>query len=197
MAVDAFRDPLRARSREQLAESVAHGADPKWLLFWGHQPPAGGGVGKGCLSQWWPCTFTVDGVEYTSAEQWMMAAKARLFSDFRAEERILAARTPAESKALGRLVSGFDEQVWADRRFELVVHGNVAKFGQDAALGSYLSSTANRVLVEASPRDRIWGIGLSADDPSARQPAAWQGLNLLGFALMEARDRLAAPRAGR
>lgn len=197
MAVEAFRDPLGARTREQLAESVAYGAAPKWLLFWGHRPPAGGGVGKGCLSQWWPCAFVVDGVEYTSAEQWMMAAKARLFGDFPAEERILAARSPAEAKKLGRSVRGFDEQIWADQRFELVVRGNLAKFGQDAALGSYLSSTANRVLVEASPQDRIWGIGLSADDPSAREPADWRGLNLLGFALMEARDRLAAPPSGR
>lgn len=193
MAVDPFRDPLGARTREQLAESVASGAVPKWLLFWGHRPAGDGGVGKGCLSQWWPCTFAIDGVEYTSAEQWMMAAKARLFGDSHAEERILAARTPAEAKKLGRLVRGFDEQVWAQQRFELVVLGNLAKFGQDAALGTYLSSTANRVLVEASPKDRVWGIGLSADDPSAQVPAEWKGLNLLGFALMEARERLTTP----
>ena len=171
---------------------IAAGAVPKWLMFWGHQPQADGGVGKGCLSQWWPCRFAVDGVEYASAEHWMMAAKARLFGDDDALGLILVAGTPAQAKALGRQVRGFDEQTWAARRFELVVAGNVAKFGQDAAMRDFLLGTANRVLVEASPRDRVWGIGLGAANEKATDPGQWRGLNLLGFALMEARDRLAA-----
>jgi ribA/ribD-fused uncharacterized protein len=184
-------DPSSARSREQLAQIVAGGAVPKWLMFWGHRPQADGSVGKGCLSQWWPCRFTVDGVDYASAEHWMMAAKARLFEDHDAVPRILAAGTPAEAKTLGRLVRGFDEQAWAARRFDLVVQGNVAKFGQDAALRGFLLATARRVLVEASPRDRIWGIGLGAANERATVPEQWRGLNLLGFALMEAREQLA------
>ena len=120
-----------------------------------------------------------------------MAAKARLFGDHDAVPRIQAARTPAEAKSLGRLVRGFDEQAWAARRFDLVVEGNVAKFGQDAALRGFLLATAQRVLVEASPRDRIWGIGLGAANERATDPGQWRGLNLLGFALMEARDQLA------
>ena len=85
---------------------------------------------------------------------------------------------------------GFDERLWADQRFDIVVSGNVRKFGQHADLRDFLLGTGDRVLVEASPRDRIWGIGLAADDERARSPEHWAGLNLLGFALMEARHRL-------
>ena len=183
-------EALHARSRAQLIEAMACGATPKWLMFWGHQPQADGSIGKGCLSQWWPCRFTVDEVEYASAEHWMMASKARLFGDLDAVASIVAARTPAEAKKLGRLVRGFDEQLWAQRRFDLVVEGNVAKFGQNPALRDFLVATEGRVLVEASPRDRIWGIGLGAADERAADPVHWRGLNLLGFALMEARSRL-------
>ena len=181
---------LEARDREALAAAMASGAQPKWLMFWGHQPEADGSVGKGVLSQWWPCRFTVDGVGYASAEHWMMAGKARLFGDEASVPPILAARTPAEAKNLGRLVRGFDEERWAAERFELVVRGNEAKFGQDPALREYLLGTRGRVLVEASPRDRVWGIGLGAGNEAATDPARWRGANLLGFALMEARTRL-------
>ena len=189
--------PARTRSREELAALTAAGATPKWLMFWGHQPQRDGSIGTGSLSQWWPSPFTVDGVGYATAEHWMMAGKARLFGDEAAVEPILAARTPAEAKNLGRLVHGFDEAAWDAARFELVVRGNVAKFGQDPALRAYLLGTGNRVLVEASPRDRVWGIGLGAANERATDPAQWRGRNLLGFALMEARARLAAaPAAG-
>ena len=184
-------EATRARTREELVAAVEAGAVPKWLMFWGHQPEADGGVGKGVLSQWWPCVFRVEGVEYASAEHWMMAEKARLFGDAAALDKILAARTPAEAKALGRLVQGFDDAAWDGARVEAVVRGNVAKFGQDAGLRSYLLGTGNRVLVEASPRDRVWGIGMGAGNEGATDPRRWRGLNLLGFALMEARERLA------
>jgi ribA/ribD-fused uncharacterized protein len=97
---------------------------------------------------------------------------------------------PREAKALGRQVRGFDEQLWARRRFDLVVAGNVAKFGQDPALRDYLLGTGERVLVEASPCDRVWGIGMGAADDLVTSPEHWRGLNLLGFALMEARRQL-------
>lgn len=121
----------------------------------------------------------------------MMAGKARLFGDTQTERQVLEAPSPARAKALGRQVRGFDEAVWAERRYALVLAVSLAKFGQDAELGAYLRGTGNRVLVEASPLDRIWGIGLAADDPRSRRPSAWRGLNLLGFALTEARDELA------
>lgn len=186
------RSPADTRTREELTALVAAGVQPKYLLFWGHRPERDGSVGAGSLSQWWQAEFTVDGVTYTSAEHWMMAGKARMFGDEEMLSKVLAARTPAEAKKLGRLVRGFDDQRWAAERFELVVAGNVAKFGQDEALRNYLTGTANRVLVEASPLDRVWGIGLAADNERAVRPAEWRGLNLLGFALMEARARLSA-----
>ncbi|GAA2792112.1 NADAR family protein [Kitasatospora paracochleata] len=184
--------PTEVRTREELAALVADGAQPKYLLFWGHRPERDGRIGAGSLSQWWPSPFTVDGVDYATAEHWMMAGKARLFGDEEIVPRILNARTPAEAKKLGRLVRGFEETRWVAERLDLVVRGNVAKFGQDEALREYLLGTANRVLVEASPLDRVWGIGLAADNDRATRPAEWRGLNLLGFALMEARARLAA-----
>lgn len=180
------------RSVDQLREFIGNGGQPKYLMFWGHQPLPGNQVGKPCLSQWWPAEFTIDGVAYASAEHFMMASKARLFGDDEAVPGILAAPHPREAKVLGRKIRGFDDETWARHRFSLVVEGNVAKFGQHAALRDFLLSTGSRVLVEASPRDRIWGIGLGANNELSADPGNWRGLNLLGFALMEARCRLRA-----
>ncbi|MFI8960532.1 NADAR family protein [Streptomyces sp. NPDC053493] len=176
--------------KEQVRAAKAGGERVGWLHFWGHRPHPDGRLSASCLSQWWPSPFVVDGVRYATAEHWMMAAKARLFGDAEAERAVLAARTPAEAKNTGRLVRGFDETVWERERFGIVVAGSVHKFGADEALRAFLVGTGSRVLVEASPLDRVWGIGLAADDPRAMDPARWRGLNLLGFALMEARDRL-------
>jgi hypothetical protein len=169
----------------------------EFVFFWGHRAPAGGGVGPSCMSQWWPASFAVDGVEYATAEHFMMAEKARLFGDPAMADRVVAAEGPQEAKALGREVSGFDADVWKAHRFEIVVRGNLAKFSQNPPLAEYLAGTGDAVIVEASPRDTIWGIGLGADNPRARQPEQWRGLNLLGFALMEVRSRLAREPAHR
>jgi ribA/ribD-fused uncharacterized protein len=179
-------------SREALVRAVRAGARIKYLHFWGHRPRPDGRVGASCLSQWWEAPFTVDGVSYATAEHWMMAGKARLFGDAEAEQRVLAARSPAEAKKVGRLVRGFDESVWERERFAIVVEGSVHKFAAHAGLREYLLNTGLRVLVEASPVDRVWGIGLAADDPAAQDPERWRGPNLLGFALMAARARLRA-----
>lgn len=176
----------------ELRALIARGGRPKYLFFWGHRPGPDGRIGPGCLSQWWPAPFVVDGVRYPTAEHFMMAGKARMFGDEATAARVLAAPSPGAAKALGRQVRGFDEAIWAARRFDLVVAGNVAKFGQSPRLRDYLLGTRHRVLVEASPVDRIWGIGLVATDPRATDPSRWPGLNLLGFALMAARARLAA-----
>jgi ribA/ribD-fused uncharacterized protein len=101
---------------------------------------------------------------------------------------ILSTTKPGAAKALGRTIAGFDEVKWQATRFQTVVVGNLLKFSGDGALKEYLLETGDKVLVEASPVDRIWGIGLAADNPSAERPEDWQGLNLLGFALMCARD---------
>ncbi|WP_336051792.1 NADAR family protein [Streptomyces sp. CA2R101] len=176
------------RSVEELCRATAAGERVKYVHFWGHSPRRDGSLGASCFSQWWPSPFTVDGVRYATAEHWMMAGKARLFDDAEAERRVLAAGHPKQAKDAGRRVRGFDEETWRHHRFGLVVEGSVHKFGQDAALRDFLLGTNSRVLVEASPMDRIWGIGLAADDERAADPARWQGLNLLGFALMEARQ---------
>ncbi|MCT7355418.1 NADAR family protein [Streptomyces sp. 15-116A] len=190
-------------SREALIEALRAGERIKFLHFWGHRPLPDGRIGASCLSQWWPSPFTVDGVEYATAEHWMMAAKARLFGDAEGERRVLEAGHPAEAKKAGRLVRGFDEAIWRRERFGIVVEGSVHKFAAHAELREFLLGTGERsemgvppaegwgrVLVEASPVDRVWGIGLAASDEGASDPERWRGPNLLGFALMEARRRL-------
>ncbi|MEV7081242.1 NADAR family protein [Streptomyces sp. NPDC093516] len=179
-------------SREALIRAVHAGAEVRYLHFWGHRPRPDGRIGPSCLSQWWPSPFTVDGVAYATAEHWMMAGKARLFEDAAAERAVLAAGHPAEAKKAGRLVRGFDEATWARERFRMVVEGSVHKFGAHPELRDFLLGTGERVLVEASPVDRVWGIGLAADDEAAMDPERWRGPNLLGFALMAARERLRA-----
>jgi ribA/ribD-fused uncharacterized protein len=176
---------------DALISEVRAGRRIKYLHFWGHRPRPDGSIGASCLSQWWPSPFMVDGVEYATAEHWMMAGKARLFGDAEAERRALAAAHPAGAKKAGRLVKGFDEAIWERERFRIVVEGSVHKFASDAGLRAFLLGTGDRVLVEASPVDRVWGIGLAADDEAASDPQRWKGPNLLGFALMEARERLA------
>ena len=173
-----------------LVDLLESGMRRKFLHFWGHQPQPDGSIGAGCLSQWWPSPFSADGREFATAEHYMMWSKATLFGDSATAEQILAASHPHQAKTLGRQVQSFDQATWAEHRFELVVQGNVAKFGADPALRGHLLGTGDRVLVEASPLDRIWGIGIAADDPRATDPTRWQGLNLLGFALMHARWRL-------
>lgn len=177
-------------SREALVRQVRAGNRIKYLHFWGHRARADGQVGPSCLSQWWPSPFTVAEVTYGTAEHWMMAAKARLFGDAEAERRVLAAEHPSLAKKAGRTVRGFDEHIWERERYGIVVEGSVHKFTAHADLREFLLGTGDRVLVEASPMDRIWGIGLAANDDAATDPERWRGPNLLGFALMEARGRL-------
>ncbi|SCF08791.1 hypothetical protein GA0074695_3378 [Micromonospora viridifaciens] len=187
---------MSPRSVAELVATVRSGRPVKYLHFWGHRPQRDGSVGAGCLSQWWPAPFTVDGRTYATAEHWMMWHKATLFGDVEMAERILDAGHPHRAKALGRQVRGFDEATWVARRYEIVVAGSVAKFGQHEELGRFLLGTGKRVLVEASPVDRVWGIGLAADDPRADDPARWRGANLLGFALMDARATLSRNAVG-
>lgn len=173
-----------------LLEKLDKGEKFKYLLFWGHQPSKDGQVTASCFSQWWVSEFQVEGINYKTAEHWMMACKARLFKDEEILQKILACASPAEAKKLGREVRNFDQGIWEGERFEMVVQGNVHKFSQHADLKTFLLQTNDRVIVEASPRDRIWGIGVGKENEFAEVPSKWRGQNLLGFALMEVRDRL-------
>lgn len=162
-------------SGEQIVETT------DFVLFW--KPP-------GVFSQWTASPFTVDGVDYTCAEQFMMAEKARLFGDDAVLGKILKSKSPKTHKALGRKVAGFDGAVWERERLEIVVRGNEAKFGQNPEMRDALLATGEKTLVEASPYDRIWGIGLRADDARAFDRSTWRGLNLLGQALEQVRASL-------
>jgi ribA/ribD-fused uncharacterized protein len=165
----------------------------KFLPFWGHRAERDGSAGRGCLSQWWPASFTVNEQAFATAEHYMMWHKAMLFGDADAAGAIAEAAHPHRAKALGRQVRGFDQAIWEAERYRIVVTGSVAKFSQHQDLRTYLLSTGNRILVEASPLDLVWGIGASADDPRVEDPARWPGLNLLGFALIQARAELRSP----
>jgi ribA/ribD-fused uncharacterized protein len=177
-------------SIDSLQKDFRAGKKIKYLFFWGHQPSADGSITKTCLSQWWKSDFKIDTNNYCCMEQYMMAEKARLFDDKEILEEILECKQPKKIKELGRKVRNFDEEVWKKKRYSIILNGNYAKFIQNESLRRFLIETKNRVLVEASPYDKIWGIGMAADDEHIENPLEWQGQNLLGFALMEVRDEL-------
>ncbi len=169
-------------------ENIAQ--ESKFLFFWGHQPSKDGMITKTCFSQWWLSSFEVNGVIYKTAEHWMMAKKAELFKDDEVLEKIIQCNSPAEAKKLGREVKNYDDKRWLENRYEIVKQGNFYKFSQNPDLKTFLLNTKDRVLVEASPVDPIWGIGMAEDHKDVLNPEKWKGLNLLGFALMEVRDEL-------
>lgn len=162
----------------------------KYIFFWGHQPRKDGRISESCFSQWSSDSFEVEGIKYPSAEHYMMAEKARLFGDVDALLNILACQTPAEAKKLGRAVQHFVPEEWNAVCYDIVVRENLHKFSQNQLIKGFLLQTGDRVLVEASPLDTIWGIGLSKDNPVVENPRNWRGKNMLGFALMEVRDQL-------
>ena len=182
--------PAMPRTVDEAVEMERSDRAMRFLFFWNSQRGNKESPGHGCLSQWWQEEFTSEGHIFRSAEHYMMAHKAWLFNDAETAKRILAAPHPGEAKSLGRQVQGFEEDMWHEHRYGIVLRGSIAKFSQSPEIRDFLLSTHKRVLVEASPLDRIWGIGLAADDERALSPASWKGLNLLGFALMEAREVL-------
>ena len=151
----------------------------KFTFFW-----------RGPFSQWTSSPFEVDGIWFNCAEQFMMAEKARLFSDTDTLVKIMAATSPKEQKRLGREVQGFDKEKWDAQAREIVYRGNYAKYKQNDDLRAELFATAGTTLVEASPVDKIWGIGLAADDDDAQDRSTWRGLNWLGEVLTKVRDDL-------
>lgn len=178
------------KSINELVDYINDGHHVKYLTFWGHTPSNPSEIDKACFSQWYDSSFTVDGLFYRTAEHYMMAQKAKLFGDNKAFLKILESTNPGAVKSIGREIGGFSEEIWIKHRFEIVVSGNFEKFSQNAKLKEFMVSTGERILVEASPVDKIWGIGLAADNDDVENPNKWKGLNLLGFALMQVRTRL-------
>ena len=178
------------QSNDQLIEFISNGGSPKYVYFWGHQK-SNSGVTKSCFSQWYEADFQENGVTFKTAEHYMMYHKAKLFGNEEIANKIIECNHPGEAKQLGRKVTGFDDVVWNNNRFKIVTNASKLKFGQNPELLTFLTNTGSRILVEASPVDFIWGIGLAADNQLAEDPTNWAGLNLLGYALMSAREQLA------
>lgn len=166
-----------------LIELEERGELPEFVLFWGGKKP------KGCLTQWYPSPFTLDGVAYPTAEHYMMAEKARLFGDTAAVDKILADPDPGRAKGPRPPCQGLRR---ADVGAGTLRHRGPGQPGVRRArrLRDFLFSTTGKVLVEASPHDTVWGIGFDEHQPKALRPSQWSGLNLLGFALMDAREAL-------
>ena len=137
----------------------------EYVFFWGHHTKLGK-MTKACFSQWFPAEFVVDDVAYNSTEQYMMAEKARVFGDDDIRQKMLASNDPKEIK------------------------GNLHKFRQNPELCQFLLDTGEKILVEASPYDTIWGIGMQESEAGVDNPENWKGTNFLGFALMEVRGIL-------
>lgn len=172
---------------QALVQRQENGENLNFQFFWGHK---GTGIGPHVLSQWYYSPFVYEGNMYPTAEHWMMVKKAELFDDPASVQAILETTNPSDAKSLGRKVLNFDLGVWQLECFNIVTIGNILKFRQNPLLLQYLESTRDSILVEASPYDVVWGIGMYASNDCALFPAQWNGQNLLGFALMEARTQL-------
>jgi ribA/ribD-fused uncharacterized protein len=147
---------------------------------------------KEVFSQWHMSSFKdpLTATVYNCTEQYMMHKKALVFRDFETAEKIMSAKKPADQKALGRLVRGYNDQKWNEVKFKIVCNGNMLKFTQNPNLLASLLDTGDKTLVEASLKDTIWGIGMYEDTPGVEDPKNWRGENLLGYALTDVRDFL-------
>lgn len=173
-----------------IKKSVLNGEKLDYIFFWGFVPKCKGSIDISCLSQMYAIDFIVDGMLYNCAEQFFMATKARFFNDLESERKIMNCTNPHEMKKFGRQVKGFNEKKWKAIAYKIVILGNYQKFLQNQQIKEFLKTTGDSVLVEASPYDKIWGIGIASSDENNKDVFKWQGSNLLGFALMEVRDML-------
>ena len=151
----------------------------KHVFFW-----------NGIYSQWHKAPMKIDGIEYNSCEQYMMHQKALLFDDNIIADLIMQETNPKEQKKYGRQIQNFDKTLWDKNSLAIVYEGNLAKFRQNADLKEQMLSTKNKIFVEASPLDHIWGIGLSEDAENIDDPSYWLGLNLLGQVLTLVKNQL-------
>jgi len=150
-----------------------------FLFFWGDWP-----------SNWEYSPFKLEGIRYNCVEQYMMAEKARLFGDHSTLKRIMSSSDPATQKRLGRSVAGFKSSLWDGVRYQVVFRGNLEKYRQNPELRKLLLETGNDKLVEASPEDKIWGIGMRKDERGVENPKNWKGQNLLGKAITQVRETI-------
>jgi len=151
----------------------------KHVFFW-----------NGIYSQWHKAPMTIDKNEYNSCEQYMMHQKALLFGDEEIADLIMQEKNPKEQKKFGRMIKGFDKALWDKNCLAIVYEGNLAKFSQNPELRYEMLNTGNRIFVEASPLDNIWGIGLDENAEGIDDPSYWLGLNLLGQALNLVKNQL-------
>lgn len=156
-------------------------------LFWGPASP---------FSQWYPCKFTVTfkseykrdiNVTFVNAEQWMMFRKAQTFGDLDQAGKILKEKSPSKVKEMGRRVKHFDEKQWDVEKYDIVRQGNIYKFSQNPELKKAILATKNKYIIEASPYDKVWGVGLGAKNKNIYDTDKWKGQNLLGKAIMSTR----------
>ncbi len=145
---------------------------------------------RGVFSQWHATPFSHGGRDFVTAEQCMMVAKAELFDDDQQAAAIMATADPGEQKRRGQLVTGFRQELWDEWKISIVHTANLEKFRQNAGAGRQLKATDPAMLVEANPRDWVWGVGFSADDPAVNKPAEWRGRNLLGRILTKVRSEI-------
>ena len=150
----------------------------EYVFFW-----------NGICSQWYTSPFEEDGIKYNTAEQYMMAQKALVFKDTEIFKQIMKATSPREQKALGRKIKNFSDEVWDKHKIDVVTQGTYLKFSQDRTIKEWLMSFGTREFVEASPYDKVWGIGLNKEDERALNKETWEGENLLGVCLNKVRDR--------
>ncbi|WP_366871195.1 NADAR family protein [Flavobacterium sp.] len=176
-------------SNAWLIDRYENGDSLKFIYFWGNTDKMDL-VTKACFSQWYDSPFSVNNHTYLTAEHWMMAQKALLFNDQNSHDNILNAVKAGEVKEIGRQINNFNQDEWDKRKREIVRVGNIHKFNQHKNLAEFLLNTKERILVESSPVDTVWGVGLSQDNPDIENLYLWRGENLLGYALMEARDFL-------
>lgn len=145
---------------------------------------------NGYLSNWYMSDFVIDGIEFSSMEKYMMYQKALTFRDSETAQKILNANDVAQIKAYGRQVTNYEEVLWNGVRQLVVYRGLVEKFSQDTGLKKLLKETGDAVLAECAVHDKIWGIGLSMNDPNRFDIHKWKGKNLLGFTLMKVREEI-------
>ena len=186
VAIAVIDDKALQLGTSILSETMPKDADSntEFQFFWHEYDPFGE------FSQWFKSPFVVEGIHYETSEQYMMAKKALLFGDLIRYSLIMNEPDPSKCKKLGQQVQNFDGKVWDSCKEEIIFHANIAKFSQNELAKQLLLSTGDKIIAEASPYDKVWGIQMEANDPDSTNPAKWKGANLLGKTLMKVRDVL-------